>query len=241
MTSLRLPLIALAAATMAAPAAAAEVQIAAQGPVVELQVNESVKGAPDVVQVGAGVQTRAATAVEAARLNASAMDRIITRLRALGIKHEDIQSSNFNLNPQWQYGNDGAPPRFLGYDVTNQVNVKLRKLDQAGETLDALIAAGANSVFGPNFMLEDDTAAKAQARKAAFASANARAKDYAAMAGYANVKLLEVSESFASIRPMMASREIMVTAASASDKITPIEPGQVETGVTLTVKFEMTR
>ena len=241
MTNLRLPLVALALCIAAAtPATAAEIQIAAQGPVVEMQVTESVKGAPDVVQVGAGVQTRAATAVEAARLNANAMDRIITRLRALGIKREDIQTSNFNLNPQWQYANDGAPPRFLGYDVTNQVNVKLRKIDQAGETLDALIAAGVNSVYGPNFMLEDDTAAKAQARKAAFASANARAKEYAAMAGYAGVRLLEVSESFASIRPMQVNREIMVS-AMAADKVTPIEPGQVETGVTLTVKFEMTR
>lgn len=239
MSTIRLPLIALALGA-AAPAAAAEIQIAAQGPVVELSVTESVKGAPDVVQVGAGVQTRAATAVEAARLNANAMDRIIARLRALGIKREDIQTSNFSLNPQWQYGNDGALPKFLGYDVTNQVNAKLRRLDKAGETLDALIAAGANSVSGPNFMLEDDTSAKAQARKAAFASANARAREFASMAGYGNVKLLEVSESYASIRPMQVSREIMVT-AMAADKTTPIEPGQVETGITLTVKFEMTR
>ena len=124
--------------------------------------------------------------------------------------------------------------------MTNQVNAKLRRLDKAGETLDALIAAGANSLSGPNFMLEDDTSAKAQARKAAFASANARAREFASMTGYGNVKLLEVSESYASIRPMQVSREIMVTAASM-DKTTPIEPGQVETGVTLTVKFEMTR
>ena len=160
MNSTRNTLFALAAPLalgLAAPGSAAEVQIAAQEPVVELQVTESVKGTPDVVQVGAGVQTRAPTAVEAARLNAAAMDRIIIRLRALGIKREDIQTSNFSLNPQWQYGNDGAAPHFLGYDVTNQVNVKLRRLDKAGETLDALIASGANSVSGPNFMLEDDT------------------------------------------------------------------------------------
>ena len=55
----------LAAAAVATPAAAAEVQIQAQGPVVELTVNESVEAAPDIATVSAGVTTQAKTAVEA--------------------------------------------------------------------------------------------------------------------------------------------------------------------------------
>lgn len=238
---IRYALPAFAVAAMASPAVAAEVQIASEGPVVELTVNEVVRAAPDVAQVGAGVTTRASTAQEAMRLNAQQMDRLIEKLRALGIDRKDIQTANFSLNAQYQYNNEGRQPDFVGYDVSNQLTVKLRNLKRAGEVLDALVGAGANNIYGPNFMLENDTAAKQGARDAAFRRGKSMAEDYARMAGYSGVRLLEVSESFQSYGPMpMAEGAIAVTTVSADAK-TQIEPGQVGTGVTVTVKYEMTR
>ena len=169
-----IPLAAVAA--IAVPASAAEIQIASQGPVVELSVNEVVRSAPDVAQVGAGVTTRAATAREALTQNSQAMDRIVARLRQLGIAGEDIQTSNFNLSPQYDYNQQSGEQVFRGYNVSNQVQVKLRDLPRAGEILDALVNAGANTIYGPNFMIEDDEAAKAEARAQAFARASARVR-----------------------------------------------------------------
>ena len=120
-------------AAIALPASAAEIQIASQGPVVELSVNEVVRSAPDVAQVGAGVTTRAATAREALTQNSQAMDRIVARLRQLGIAGEDIQTSNFNLSPQYDYNQQSGEQVFRGYNVSNQVQVKLRDLPRAGE------------------------------------------------------------------------------------------------------------
>ena len=59
----------LGMAMAATSAQSAEVQIASQGPVVELTVMEQVEAEPDLVTVGAGVSTNATTAVEALRLN----------------------------------------------------------------------------------------------------------------------------------------------------------------------------
>lgn len=233
--------IALVGAALPFSAQAAEVQIASQGPVVELTVQEIVRTAPDVAQVGAGVMTRAATAQEAVRLNAQQMERLIERLRSLGIKREDIQTSNFSLNAQYQYRNDGQLPTFIGYDVNNQLNVKLRELKRAGEVLDALVAAGANNIYGPNFMLEDDAEPKQQARDAAFKRGLAMARDYARMSGYADVRLLEISEVVQGYGPMMRGEAGIVVTAAAADASTPIEPGEVGTGVSITVKYEMVR
>jgi len=229
----------LAMAALAAPAAAAEVQIQSPGPVVELTVDEVVNSRPDLAQVGAGVTVRARTAKEAVRLNAAAMERVIARLRSLGIEAKDIQTSTFNLNPQYDYRPEGGTPTFVGYEATNQVSVKLRKLDSVGEVLDALVAAGANTVYGPSFMLDDDAAAKASARTKAFARGQAMAQDYARMAGYSGLRLLEVSESFQGGGPLPMAAAIR--AEGAQDAKTPIEPGEVGTGVTVTVKYEMTR
>lgn len=240
MNRMMFPMIALAAMPLVAlPASAAEVQIQAQNPVVELSVNEIVRSTPDVAQIGAGVTTRAATAREAVRQNAEAMDRLIARMKALGIERKDIQTSNFNLNPNYNYNRETGEQTFAGYNVNNNVSVKLRDLKRAGEVLDALVQAGANNIYGPNFMLEDDMEAKAMARGNAFKRGRQMAEEYARMAGFSGVRLLEVSESFQSYGRIPAPEAAVMVTASRADSSTPIEPGEVGTGVTITVKYEM--
>jgi uncharacterized protein YggE len=234
---MRLP-IAAAMFLAATPAVAADVTIAVQGPVIELTVNQAVSGDPDIVSLGAGVVAKAPTAMEAARINADRMAKVIAELKKQGVAVADIQTRDYSVQPQFTYNRDNTPPTFNGYQVENHVWAKLRNVAKTGPVLDALIAAGANSIDGPAFELENDTAAKSAARKAAFAAAGARAKEIAALAGYTSVRLLEVSETIAP-RRAFAKDEIMVTGSRVG--ATPIEAGQVESGVTLTVKYEMTR
>jgi uncharacterized protein YggE len=222
------------------PAAASEIVITTEGPVVELNVNEVVRSAPDVAMVNAGVMTRAATAREAIRENAAQMDRLISAMRALGIAREDIQTSNFNLSPNYDYNRETGEQVFRGYNVNNQVSVKLRELSRAGEVLDALVDAGANNIYGPNFMLEDDAEAKETARRMAFERGLAQATEFARMAGFSSVRLLSVAESFQGYGPV-PEQAIQVTASRSADVSTPIEPGQVGTGVMLSLKYEMVR
>ena len=232
---------ALAAAAIASSAQAAEVQIQAQGPVVELSVSESVDAKPDIVDIGAGVTSQASTAVEAMRINAREMNAVIDRIKALGIKDKDIQTTGINLSAQYDYDQSTSRQVFRGYQASNRVNVTLREVPRAGEVLDALVAAGATDINGPNFSLDDDTGARAQARKAAFEKARAQAEEYARWSGFSGVRLLEINESVAAGPPMpyaqSAERKMMDVSAAP----TPVEPGLVGTMVSLTVKFEMTR
>lgn len=237
MIRLALPL--LAATVIATPAAAAEVQIAASGPVVELTVNENVEAAPDVATVSAGVTSQAPTAVEAMRANATAMTKVVDRIKQLGIAERDIQTSGINLGAQYDYNQQTQRQVFRGYQVSNRVSVKLRDIDKTGEVLDALVAAGATDLGGPDWSVDNDTAARAQARRAAIGKAQAQATEYARLAGYSGVKLLEINETIASRQPMPMFRAVAAEAAVA--QATPVQPGMVQTGVTVTVKYEMTR
>ncbi len=238
MTRFALPLIAVASLAAAAPATAAEVQIAAQGPVVELTVTETVKAKPDIATVGAGVTSQAQTAVEAMRLNAQAMDKVIQRIKAMGIEPNDIQTVGINLGAQYDYDQARRQQVFRGYQASNRVSVTLREVKKVGAVLDALVAAGATDINGPDFSLDDDSGPRSQARKAAFDAARDRANEYARWTGYTGVRLLEVSESVSSSRPIPLAAP---RAEFADAKATPIEPGQVGTEVNLTVKYEMTR
>lgn len=229
----------LGAATIAMPVHAAEITMTAEHPVVELNVNEIVRSAPDVAMVNAGVQTRAATAREAIRQNAQQMDRLVKAMRDLGIERKDIQTSNFNLSPNYQYNRETGEQKFDGYNVSNQVSVTLRDLPRAGDVLDGLVNAGANNIYGPNFMLENDVEAKVVARATAFERGQAQAREFARMAGYADVRLLSVAESFQGYGPVPEMARAITVTGSSSDVSTPIEPGQVGTGVSLALKYEM--
>lgn len=234
------PLYVLVPAAMmaASPLSAAEVQIQASGPVIELTISEEVKAEPDIATVSAGVSSEAKTAVEAMRINARDMTAVIDRIKALGIDAKDIQTTGVTLNAMYDYNQQSQSPEFRGYAASNRVSVILRDVARAGSVLDALVAAGATDIGGPSFAIDDDTAAKAQARKAAMQSARARAMEYAGWAGYSNIRLLEVSESVMSSNPQPMMR--MMAVEAAADASTPIQPGMIGTGVTITVKYEMT-
>ena len=226
-------------AALASPAAAAEVQLQAQGPVIELSVAETVKARPDLATVSAGVTSQAPTAVAAMQKTATAMDTVVRRIKALGIADDDIQTTGIELGAQYDYNQTQQRQIFRGYQASNRVSVILRKVPDTGRVLDALVAAGATDISGPSFSIDDDSSARAQARKAAMDKAKTQAEDYARWAGYSGVRLLQVSEMMNPGRPM--PYDVRVQAVSAEAKSSPIEPGLVGTTVTVNVSYEMTR
>ncbi|MXO72527.1 SIMPL domain-containing protein [Alteraurantiacibacter buctensis] len=240
MTRTTLPVLAAAsfAAMVPAAASAAEVQIQASGPVVELTVSESIPGDPDVASLDAGVTTVAPTAVAAMQQNATQMTAVIDRIRALGVRREDIGTTGINLQAEYQWDEPSRMQRFQGYRVMNRVTVKLRDIGRTGEVLDALVAAGATDLGGVGFSVDDPSQAQSRARTQAMRTAEQRATDYARMAGYSGVRLLEVSEGQPQFYGPMPVAAVTRDAAQAA---TPVVPGQVQSGVTITVKYEMTR
>ncbi|MFM7376649.1 MAG: SIMPL domain-containing protein [Erythrobacter sp.] len=225
-----------AASAMMLPAAAfaaPQVNLAPTGPVVELSIFESVEAAPDQATVSAGVTTTEPTATAAMRRNAEEMTKVIARIKALGIAEKDIQTTGIALGPQYEYQDGG--PVFRGYQANNRVSVILRKIDETGRVLDALVEAGATDIGGPSFAIADDTALKEQARKAAVARGAAQARAYAAMLGYADVRVLAISETIAGSVPIYTDAKVMALEATA----TPIQPGMVGADVNLTITYEL--
>ncbi|MFN4019860.1 MAG: SIMPL domain-containing protein [Erythrobacter sp.] len=238
------PALALAAASaLAFPAAglaAAEIALKTDGPVVELSVFESVSVAPDIATIGAGVTSEAATATEALRQNSGEMAKVIARLKALGIADKDIQTTGINLNARYDYDQASQRTVFRGYQAANRISIILRKIEDTGKVLDALVAAGANDLNGPSFSIENDEAAKDAARKRAIERAQARVKAYAEMFGYDGAKVLWISESIEGRGPMpemamMKANDGMVAAAP------PVQPGMVSTGIAMSFKFELVK
>jgi uncharacterized protein len=221
----------------AGQAMATQVTIAANNPVIDLTITETVETKPDIATFSTGVQTIAPTASEAVRLNNVQMASVVARLKKLGIADKDMQTTQISLNQQFDYNN--GQQVFKGFQASNTVNAKLRDLKKLSAFLDALAVDGATNFNGPTFGIDDDSKFKEAARDKAWATAMARAKSMARKAGYADVRVLRVEEgdNQGGGYPM----PMMVRAMDASEKSTPIAPGELSIGSTLSFTFEMVK
>lgn len=190
----------------------------------------TVKGPPDMADISAGVTTEAATAAAALAANSAAITRVFAALEKQGIARRNIQTSNFNVSPNYGSRTPNETPRLLGYRVSNQVHVVLEDVTKVGAALDALVAAGANQMNGLNFGIKDPAPLLARARAEAVADARLRAQQYAAAAGVTLGQIQSISES-GGVEPPRPMYRVM---AMAADSV-PVSAGEesVSAGVTL--------
>ncbi len=195
------------------------------------EVNE----VPDLATVGAGVVTQASKAADAMAENARRMAATIASIRKAGIADRDIQTSSLSLSPQYRY-TEGQPPLITGYQASNRVTVRFHDVKKAGPILDALVAAGANQIDGPNLSIEHAETLLDQAREKAVASAKARAALYAKATGLRIKRIVAISEGSSDMpRPMPIA--MMARSKAAAD--TSIEAGEQTLSVSLSVTFEL--
>lgn len=202
----------------------------------QISADASVNREPDIAFIMAGVTSEAETAQQAMADNRAAMNGVFDALKAAGVAQRDMQTSNFSLNPRYDYSNrNGGPPKLTGYTASNQLSVKVRDLNELGETMDALVEAGGNTFSGLRFALDDDRATKNEARRMAMAEALTRAELYASAAGYEVARIVTLSESGGyQPQPMMMARAEM-----AMERATPIASGEVSYSMTVNVTFEL--
>ncbi|CAN8077013.1 unnamed protein product [Agarophyton chilense] len=195
----------------------------------------SVSAPPDTATVSTGVVTTAVTAQAALSANNQQFQQVLAVLEEQGIESKDVQTSFFNVNPQFQRGPNGEDQGIIGYQVTNQVQVVVRNLDSLGGILDALVSAGSNRISGVNFSIGNDTELRNRARSLAVVDATARAGVYATAAGLEVGKLIAISEQ--TIQPQF--RESFGAGGAGAASLVPIATGELEVQATIFLQFEL--
>ena len=180
---------------------------------------------------------QAPSAQAAMAANATHMTAVTAALRRQGVADRDIQTSNLNLNPQYQYA-DGQPPRLTSYQASNQVIIRVNDLARLGPAIDAVVGAGANQVQGISFGLKDSQGPEDAARKLAAKDLAAKADLYAAATGYHVSRLVTLSESGGyAPQPIMP----MAMARMAKADSTPISAGELTVRVEVSGAYELAR
>ena len=220
---------------LAAPAAAQ--QPAGPAPAVIVTSGEGlVKRAPDRAWVTIGAESRARTAPEAQRLNTDAMTAVNERIKAAGIPADAIQTTGYNLQPEFDYVNGKQTLR--GYVARNQVQVRVDTLGKTGDVIAAAVATGATNVSGVRFDLKDREGVEREALRVAVQDARQRANAAATGAGVTIDRVIRVEEQREIVdgpRPMQMNMAMM--RQESAQVAVPIEAGEIEVRarVTLTV------
>ena len=120
---------------------------------ISLTGSGSASAQADQATVNLGVQVISELASEAIGENAETMTAVIEAIKALGVSEDDIITTSYSVYPQYDWTEDGRV--FVGYTVTNLVQVTVKDLDIVGDVIDAAAVAGANQINGISFELSD--------------------------------------------------------------------------------------
>ncbi len=192
------------------------------------------RAVPDQVQINAGVTSSAATAAAALAANTARMKGVFDTLRKMGVPERAIQTINFSVSPQYTGGANNERPRLTGYQVNNEVSVRLDDVSKLGAALDALVTAGANQMNGINFSIREPAPLLEKARAAAVADARARAETYAKAAGVTLGPVQSINEGGA--EPPRPMYKVM---AMSADRSVPVAAGEESVTADVSIVWEI--
>jgi uncharacterized protein YggE len=183
-----------------------------------------VTAVPDRAEISAGVETRAPTAKGALSANGAAMQKVIDALRANGGKNVTTQTVSLST----AFDQNGQPNGFVASNVASAETT----LDGAGALIDAAVAAGANTIYGPSLSRSDADELYRQALAKAVDDAKERASVLAKAAGRSLGGVTAIVESGSAPIPFAAK-------ASAAQDSTPVVSGPQETEASVSVTYEL--
>lgn len=205
---------------------------------ISLSATGSVKTRPDAADITVGVISEAETARGALDENNVAMGKIVAELKQKGIEERDIQTTNFAVHPKYQHFQDGKPSVIAGYRVANSVRITVRDLSKLGEVLDKVVSLGSNQIGGVSFTVSEPSELMDEARKRAMATARRKAELYAKAANATLGRVLKIEE--VTFQPGPPRPMFTAMRAEAKSSEVPIESGEAEVQVRVSVVWELT-
>lgn len=200
---------------------------------------------PDIANINLGVQIdKAPTAQQALEQLNKKMESVISAVESTGIPRKNIQTQNYSLYPQYDY-KDGTSVQ-SGYNASQQVSIKVEKIQESPELLSQVIskasAAGTNQVNGITFDVSSVDDLRQKARIEAIADAKDKSKEMGDVAGVKIGRLLGWTENYSGdpgiVQPMyfeMAGGRGGADMKSSAD----VPSGTQEISVRVDVTFEV--
>ncbi len=195
---------------------------------------------PDIAVLNLGVYVQMDTLEAAQAQAAESMAAIMAVLESYNIDEKDIQTSNYNISPMWNWDKDGN--RYLyGYYVSNTVTVKVRNTDNTGSIIDDVVAAGGEYtvINGISFTVDNTEAYYTQARAKAIANAIAKATQIAELTGVTLGDPNYIVDNNSNYGPIYYYPAYDTSARAEGGATTSISTGEVKISTSIQIVFDI--
>jgi len=194
----------------------------------------SVKVVPDAVRINATSTNVAPTSKEALAATAKTSAAVRAALSAAKIDKKDISTQSISVYPEYKYDNNTSV--LVGYRASQTFTIVVRAAATAGDVVDAIVAAGGDSLqlSGATPFVLDNTKAATAARTVAVKNARAKAASYASLLG---VKLGKVNYLVENSAP--APYQPVMGLAKAESDATVVDLGEQDVTVSVTVQWSL--
>lgn len=205
---------------------------------------------PDIATVTLTVRESAKTVPEAQKLVETKVNAVLKDISALGVDKKDTKTLSYTINPKYEQQGTGictgyvCPPTktiVTGYEVAETMQIKVRKIDQAGTVIGAIGSANITEVTGPEFTVEDMDKAKADAKAIAIAKALEKAEVTAKSLHTGLGGIISFNENEGNAYPMYARAESVSFKAGgmATDAVSlPQGESVIKSNVTITYSIK---
>jgi uncharacterized protein YggE len=196
----------------------------------------------DIANLEIGLKTGTKkTAADATVESTNKMNKIVAAVKGLGVEEKDIKTTGYNLNPVYNW-TEAKGQQLIGYEVAQNVTLKIRDLAKIGDIIARTTEQGANQIGNIAFTIDDEFALKNQARELAIQKAKEKADLIAKQTGIKLGKIKNFNENSYVPTPLAYSNVRMEAAKSmnAVDQASPeIQAGQNEIKVDVTLTYEV--
>jgi len=199
---------------------------------------------PDLVTVYFNVETSGDTATEVKDANAEIVDNLIVELIKIGFSRDEIQTSNFNVYPDYEWNNGRRTEK--GYKATHNLKVEMStdESGKIGDVIDAGVDSGALLSY-INFELSTElqNTYKAQALEQASQDARIKAESVAKGLDKSLGSLVSVSTSDFNYYPWraysMEDSSVGATVEEAKLAATNIQPSEQTVSASVSVVYKI--
>jgi len=192
---------------------------------------------PDIAKIEIGTVIEKPTVSAAQKENTSIMNALNDKMSALGVVKADVQTSNYTIQPMYDWNNGKQTLR--GYQVAQNLRVKIRDLDKVGDILGAAGELGVNQVGGIDFTVDQPDTIQQEARIKALENAKAKAEALTQVMGVKLVRVVSFGENVQEPVYNTAYDLKAMNAVGGGAPAPSIQPGSAEYVVDENVTYEI--
>jgi len=193
----------------------------------------------DLVTISIGVQSTNISTTDALISNSKIANKIISSLIANGVKEHEISTSQYTIQPNYNYSESGNIINTTGFTVSNILTIESSNFKNISLWIDSAVSAGANTINGVDFRVSDESLENVRNILIEQAIVNAKQKaDIASGAiGATLIGIKSISVITDGFNPMPFNEPMMQRSLGTESFSTPIIPGEQEVSITVQITY----